>query len=68
MLKGFAFKILAPKDITGVPFLPHSKSGEMLVPWCLEVLNMIGVHPAVAADNIDRLQADGVMTDCECWL
>ncbi|CAE7657036.1 NUF2 [Symbiodinium sp. CCMP2456] len=42
MLKGFAFKILAPKDITGV-------------------LNMIGVHPAVAADNIDRPSADNAM-------
>lgn len=42
MMKGFAFKILAPKDITGV-------------------LNMIGVHPAVVQENIERPVADNAM-------
>jgi len=35
MQRGFAFKLMAPKDIANV-------------------LGMIGVHPAVAADNIDK--------------
>ncbi|CAJ1348842.1 unnamed protein product [Effrenium voratum] len=43
MIKGFAFKILSPRDITGV-------------------LNMIGVHPAVLPENIERPAADNAMS------
>ncbi|CAE8613622.1 unnamed protein product, partial [Polarella glacialis] len=43
MIKGFAFKVLQPKDITGV-------------------LTMIGVHPAVTQEHIDRPTSENAVT------
>lgn len=42
-MKGLAFKILSPKDITGV-------------------LTMIGVHPPVSVDSVDRPSGDVAMS------
>jgi len=71
MMKGFAFKILTPKDITGVACcttFPTTRNQHGISRFMerqssfsakcrdAQVLNMIGVHPAVVQENIERLE------------